>query len=189
MKTSMGPARSPMSGTRRGCCLVRRRAHPIGAWVPVCQASHLTSSGTTRRPLIVPCTDGKASCVRDDTNSSGFLSSDWSPSEPLGIHKSTGHVVVTGGMGALGSLVGAWLLAEAAPHTFSCITLLGRSARPSQPGIQSTLAHAQPQVFSFASNIGRYLDLVLMHPKYNLPLFQHGMYVNVTVLGSLFTSV
>ena len=65
-------------------------------------------------------------------------------------HKSLGtctaaQIIVTGGLGALGSLVGAWLLAAMPAHTGTCITLLGRSGRPSQPDISQTLVQAQRQ--------------------------------------------
>ena len=55
------------------------------------------------------------------------------------------QIIVTGGLGALGSLVGAWLLAAAPAQTGICITLLGRSGRPSQPDISQTLVQAQRQ--------------------------------------------
>ena len=57
-----------------------------------------------------------------------------------------GHVIITGGLGALGSLVGAWLHAGAQSGGNSCTTLLGRTARLNEASIQHTLAHAQQQV-------------------------------------------
>ena len=53
------------------------------------------------------------------------------------------QIIITGGLGALGSLVGAWLLAAMPAQTGACITLLGRSGRPSQPDISQTLRRAQ----------------------------------------------
>ena len=55
------------------------------------------------------------------------------------------QIIITGGLGALGSLVGTWLLAAMPAQTGTCITLLGRSGRPSQPDISQTLVRAQRQ--------------------------------------------
>ena len=54
-----------------------------------------------------------------------------------------GHTVITGGMGALGSLVRAWVHVGTQKHTNSCITLLGRAARLTNPDTQHNLAQAQ----------------------------------------------
>ena len=56
-----------------------------------------------------------------------------------------GHTVITGGMGALGSLVGAWLQAGA-QHTKRCSTLLGRTGRVSGTSVPQLFAQAQQQV-------------------------------------------
>ena len=55
------------------------------------------------------------------------------------------QIIITGGLGALGSLVGAWLLAAMPASTGTCVTLLGRSGRPSQRDTSQTLVRAQQQ--------------------------------------------
>jgi len=73
-----------------------------------------------------------------------------------------GHVIITGGLGALGSLVGAWLHAGAQSGGNSCTTLLGRTARLNEASVQ-TLAHSQQQVCIFSYN--KTMSMVLCSSK------------------------
>ena len=57
-----------------------------------------------------------------------------------------GHVLVSGGLGALGSLVAAWLTGASAVAHQPALTLLGRSGRISDPGANRLLQASHHQV-------------------------------------------
>ncbi len=60
-----------------------------------------------------------------------------------------GNVIVSGGLGALGSLVAAWLSAQNSKSHAPNLTLLGRSGRVADPHTLSILAECQNQVRPF----------------------------------------
>ena len=108
-------------------------------------SSHACASSQTG---IVPHQDVHGPCMESSTWHSPRLL-------PVQAQQSLHHVslstctaaqiIITGGLGALGSLVGAWLLAAMPALIGTCITLLGRSGRPSQPDISQILVRAQRQ--------------------------------------------
>ena len=59
---------------------------------------------------------------------------------------TAGHVLISGGLGALGSLVAAWLAASTSSFDGPAITLLGRSGRIPDTSIARTLAGTHSNV-------------------------------------------